>query len=255
MTEEEKNELLNAFICYDWIISYTNPIEEKLYLDNIKDKIPSYIKKEVDELKERNYERDGFILSSASINLSLLRLVNKRIPLYKVGNRDISCLADIKCLWDENGLNRSILDWKEYYAIQAYLEPQRLEILKKLEAEKQDKAGEISIKSETLFNWSIDNDKQEVYFNGKLIVELRNKPFKLFCCLYKKRNKFVYNKTLMNAGSYPPKEYDKSFVDMMIKLENTLKKGLDKQGLAIKGKVLEKKRDNKRRNIAYKLNT
>ena len=145
-TPEEKNsELIDAFLCYDWIISYTNPIVERLYIGNLT--IPPYIKDQVAELAETeatketlenpNHKPNPF-LSSASINLLLARLVYKDIPLYKVGDKEISCTADIKRIWKETGLNSDILEWKEYYKIRAYLAPQRLEILKKLKAEKQD---------------------------------------------------------------------------------------------------------------------
>ena len=134
---EEKNEIIDAFSCYDWIISYTNPITKDLYLGNIN--VPPYIKEQVGELRETEFTkkeveeaedlrtqgklvnpwRNSF-LSSASINLLLRRLVEKlgrnNIPLYKVASgKEISSLADIKCLWDEMELNSSTLEWEEYF--------------------------------------------------------------------------------------------------------------------------------------------
>ena len=52
MTEEEKNELADAFRSYDWIISYTNPIAEKLYLHNTA--APPYIEKESMSIKRES---------------------------------------------------------------------------------------------------------------------------------------------------------------------------------------------------------
>ena len=186
------------------------------------------------------------------ILVDAMRDASKGMKAHKHGIEDLQARLNTLEQSRENKLNKIV--FRE--------DLEEVDKLQKEAEELRQRKSELSIKyakpktqdTPAMFDWLTD-DKQEVYCNGKLIVELSNKPFKLFCCLYKKRGKFVYNKTLMNAGSYPQKEYDKSFVDMMNKLENTLKKGLDKQGLAIKGKVLEKKRDNERRNIAYKLIT
>ena len=138
MTEEEKIEIADAFRSYDWIISYTNPIAEKLYLHNTA--APPYIEKRVNEYKEgectryyiENRIKPPYILSSMFINRLLLEIVREGIPLYKVGNKEISCVADIKRLWNAAGVTRTILEYKELYQIAAYLEPQRLKIEKKL---------------------------------------------------------------------------------------------------------------------------
>lgn len=146
--EEKNSELIDAFLCYDWIILHTNPIYTEIDLSFTIEPVPSCIRKDVDRYKQKEWLLDKSktprdILFLQSINLLLSELVKKGIPLYKVDNKEITCVEDIKRLWQETGLN------KDYYpfittpsythqVLQARLAPQRLEILKKLKAEKQD---------------------------------------------------------------------------------------------------------------------
>lgn len=128
-----------------------------------------------------------------------------------------------------------------------------------LEPEKQGRIENITQgkpKSEVvIYNWSTNEDKQEVYCNGKLIAKLSDKPFKLYRCLYKKLDKFVTNETLKKAVGYSHAGYYRTLVDTMIKLKNILKKGLEKENMEIKGDVIETQKNGKKQNIAYKLLT
>ena len=273
MTEEEKNELADAFRSYDWIISYTNPIAEKLYLHNTA--APPYIEKRVNEYKEgectryyiENRIKPPYILSSMFINRLLLEIVREGIPLYKVGNKEISCVADIKRLWNAAGVTRTILEYKELYQIAAYLEPQRLKIEKKLMLKlKPEKQSLPAIKPETgkqkilsvqsvssAYSWSINIGKSEVLSNGKRIATLTGIPFKIFKCLYKNKGKFVKNEILEKCWDSKP-DYEHFLVDTMNGLETELKNGLKTfEGINVQGKIIESKKTDKRKITAYKL--
>lgn len=141
---KEWKERVDAFTCYHWIVFHVEPTIERLYLGNLT--IPSYIKEQVEKLKEKPddvfYYR-GFFLSSASIHQILINLIEKDIPLFKVGNKEISCITDIKRLWDETKLSDFFLIPKprseRYSQIKAYLLPQILEIKKHFQAIKPKK--------------------------------------------------------------------------------------------------------------------
>ena len=175
MTEEEKNEIEDAFFCYNWIVLYTNPITERLYTGNLT--IPLYIEEQVNELKETGWNPDESnpFLSSASINLLLIRLVGKNIPLYKVGDREISSVAGIKCLWDEMGLNcppkQTGVEWKEYFGTKAYLKPQYLKIEKQFEAIRLEPAStqqdKMSKTQCNIFRWA--GGTWEITYEGETI--------------------------------------------------------------------------------------
>ena len=105
------------------------------------------------------------------------------------------------------------------------------------------------------FNWSINSDKSEIYCNGKLVAKLPGIPFKIFKCLYKNKGKFVKNEILEKCWDNKP-EYDHFLVDTMNELETKLKNGLKKlEGINVQGKIIESKKNNKRKIIAYKLPT
>ncbi len=270
---EEKNELILAFRSYSWIIFNTNPITEKLGL--CRRVVPTYIKKEVDEYKEgectryyiENKIKPPDILSSISINRLLIQLVQKGIPLYKVGNKEISCVADIKRLWNAAGVTRTILEYKELYQIAAYLQPQNLKIEKnlmlKLEPEKQSlpaikpetgKQKILSVQSvSSAYSWSINIGKSEVLSNGKRIAKLTGILFKIFKCLYKNKGKFVKNEILEKCWDNKP-DYEHFLVDTMNGLETELKNGLKTfEGINVQGKIIESKKTDKRKITAYKL--
>lgn len=161
----EDNELILAFESYDFIVTQTDPTIEELH--ETGQIIPSYIKNQVNEFKEWSAVpeitlKDGKVsfnnptkkcLSSSSINQLLIELVKKNIPLYMVGDKEISCVSDIKKLWEEiglkyNGGSRDRFDRKRVCAVKAYLEPQRQRIIKeltsKLKPEKQSETVDIS---------------------------------------------------------------------------------------------------------------
>ncbi|MBE7444684.1 MAG: hypothetical protein HS132_05340 [Planctomycetia bacterium] len=138
----EDNELIRAFQCYYWIIVHTNPIIDKLPLIEA----PSYIKDQISEFQEiGEVEEESNTLSSYATNILFLRFVGKEIPLFEVDDKKISCVADIKKLWDTLGIKSSKDDFYFYRkvcsSVMAYLEPQYLKIQKelmtRLEPEKQ----------------------------------------------------------------------------------------------------------------------
>ncbi len=151
-TPEEKNELILAFESYEWIILHTNPLHNEIDLSFPIEPVPSYIREDVGLHKQKEWLLDKNktprdILFGQSINSLLSELVKKGIPLYKVDKKEITCVADIKRLWQETELDKNYYSFittlsYTYKVIQARLTSQRLKIEKelmlKLEPEEQD---------------------------------------------------------------------------------------------------------------------
>lgn len=149
MTEE--NEIADAFRSYEWIILNTNPMDEKIDLSCAMEQVPPYIRKDVDRYKQKEWLLDKNktphdILFLLSINLLLSELVEKGIPLYRVDNKEITCVADIKRLWKDAELDKNYYSFitdpaYTYKILYARLASQRLkterELLAKLDIEKQ----------------------------------------------------------------------------------------------------------------------
>jgi DNA-binding response OmpR family regulator len=115
-------------------------------------------------------------------------------------------------------------------------------------------AHDQSNKTETVaYDWSINNTR-EVSCNGKYITKLPNLQFKLFECLYERQGKYVNNKRLEKCWGDNTVRYSKSLPDTMSKIRIKLKKGLMKNKIQVKDKVIEPKQV-KKKNVAYKLVT
>ncbi|OHB51220.1 MAG: hypothetical protein A2099_05785 [Planctomycetes bacterium GWF2_39_10] len=139
MTEEKNSQLIDAFESYEWIILHTNPLHYEIDLSFTP--VPSYIRKDVDLHKQKEWLFDKNktprdILIHESINSLLSELVKKGIPLYKVDNKEITCVADIKRLWQETELDKHYYFFTELSytskVLQARLTSQRLKIEKEL---------------------------------------------------------------------------------------------------------------------------
>lgn len=139
MDTPQGNELILAFECYDFIVTQTSPTTGNLYTDKLV--IPPYIEKRVKELETRSFSR--FLdrrhpckyLTSYSINQLLLELIRKDMPLYRVEGKEISCVSDIKSLWEKikPGTDHLLMlsfDRERVCAVKAYLRPQYLKIEK-----------------------------------------------------------------------------------------------------------------------------
>lgn len=117
------------------------------------------------------------------------------------------------------------------------------------------KLGIPPVKSKSFaYNWSVIDNKKEIYSNGNCVAKLADIPYKLFNCLFKKRGKFAKKETLEKIWDEKP-EYDKFLVDKMSELKTTLKDGLTKRGVGVQGEIIESKKNEKRKIIAYKLLT
>lgn len=104
-------------------------------------------------------------------------------------------------------------------------------------------------------SWSVSNDKQEVCLNGKVITKLPGIPYKLFRCLLKNKGKFVKNEILEKCWDNKP-GYAHFLGDTINELETKLKDGLKTfKGINVQEKIIESKKNNKRKIIAYKLPT
>lgn len=195
-TPEEKKELIEAFRAYDWIIVHTNPVALKLYLELswYPMEIPPCIKERVEELKEQEitqadienrnpHYKPRYFLPSVAINELLFKLVSKGIPLFKVDNRDISCLADIKRLWDASTLNSTIYGLSGFNAVVAYLQPQWLKIMSGLESEKQSRPVIKKI-NKLYYSWN-EKNKLVLYSKKENQVELTKQESKLIPYLKK----------------------------------------------------------------------
>lgn len=184
-TPEGKKELVDAFSAYTWLVVKTNPVKRMIHL--IRTPIPPYIAKEVEEYKEQECTRyyienkiePPYILSSHSVDLLLMQVIQTGIPLYKVSGKDISCVADIKRLWDDAGLsNSTILEWKEIYRVMAYLKPQNLQIEKELMAELEpgkNTSASIPQKQGNIFcclgdTWEITFEKNRLQVKDRLYM-------------------------------------------------------------------------------------
>jgi len=115
-----------------------------------------------------------------------------------------------------------------------------------LEPERQ--AAAASTPQNTCYNWELEGNK--VISNGQAVT-LSGISFKLFECLYRKKGKFVKNKTLKDTcwGKNKP-SYDKYLVDAMNDLELSLKKEITQQ----KEKIIESEKEG-RKIISYRLST
>lgn len=126
-----KNELIRAFRDYCWIVAHTNPIAGILPLVEAPPGIIDRVK-ELELSGEVIEERNS--LSSLAVNILLLRLVMKGIPLFRVESREIACMLDIRELWDKLEI-KSLKDSFHYYRettahVMAYLAPQYRQIEK-----------------------------------------------------------------------------------------------------------------------------
>lgn len=173
-TPEEKNELIDAFKYYWWIVTHTNPFLRGLVLIEWPTRIKDLIS-EAEVQGQWNLNANGTVLDSHGTNELLLMFVSKGIPLLKVGDKEISCLADISKLWNELGI-KSYKDDLYYYhdtcaAVMAYLEPQYQKIEKELMAgdlsQVKPASADSNVQNETVFFddkkgyiW-LDNDKKQ----------------------------------------------------------------------------------------------
>ncbi len=103
------------------------------------------------------------------------------------------------------------------------------------------------------YDWSINNTR-DVFCNEQYIAKLPNLQFKLFKCLYNEHGKYVKNKKLEKCWGDNTVRYSKSLPDTMSKIRTKLKKGLMKNKIQVKDKVIEPKQV-KKKNVAYKLVT
>lgn len=97
-----------------------------------------------------------------------------------------------------------------------------------------------------VYNWSTNEDEQEVYSNRKLVAKLPSLQFKLFNTLKRRTGKFVKRETMAGCWSNKP-AYESFVTDAICEMESILKKGLGN-----KENVIDREKDGK--NITgYKL--
>lgn len=199
MDTPQGNELILAFECYDFIVTQTNPITGNLYTDKLV--IPPYIGKRVKELETRSFSR--FLdrrhpckyLTSYSINQLLLELIRKDMPLYRVEGKEISCVSDIKSLWEKikPGTDHLLMlsfDRERVCAVKAYLRPQYLKIEKGLVSNfkpgKQSKVDGIKKPNRLFYSWN-EKDKLMLYSTEGRRVALTEQESKLILYLKEDR--------------------------------------------------------------------
>ena len=104
-----------------------------------------------------------------------------------------------------------------------------------------------------VYNWSINENENEVCCNGQPIAKLPTLQFKLFKCLYKKLGKDVKNEILEKCWEDTKVERH-NLTTTMGKINRKLVEGLNQSNIKSKSRVIEPKKENKK-NVAYKLVT
>ena len=104
-----------------------------------------------------------------------------------------------------------------------------------------------------VYNWSINENENEVCCNGQPIAKLPTLQFKLLKCLYKKLGKDVKNEILEKCWE-GTKVGSHNLTTTMGKINRKLVEGLNQSNIKSKSRVIESKKENKK-NIAYKLVT
>ena len=151
-------------------------------------KVLYYVQHELENCSKqsKNVRLQGFELRSSALQSFELK---KMVFL-----RDINCNAHIEALNMMVGMIKDGLLPKENVILSTDTLPQgfkdKFEPIY-LEPEKQGRSVSIQqttlgSASETMFNWSTDNDKQEVYSNKELVAKLSSSKFKLFDTLKKR---------------------------------------------------------------------
>lgn len=226
MAYHEERFVPYTFFMWDVNIADCTETREAIEcLRDLKKKMPQRF----DSLVHNQISDDGLLFQLFNLTEHLLKRSSKN-DVKKFMNRNVDAFE----LFNSGIIihtNTKVDNIPEYFIKEFEVIP--------VETEKQGKAVEMSIKSETLFNWSIDNDKQEVYSNEQSVAKLSSRQFKLFNTLKRKVGKFVKKKTLETCWDDKP-DYESFVTDAMNELETTLKKRLGN-----KENVIERKKDGK----------
>jgi len=106
---------------------------------------------------------------------------------------------------------------------------------------------------ELSYAWSVNDCERMVLCNGQHIAKLPPLQFKLFECLYKKKDKYVKNKAIEKCWE-GAKVGRHNLTTTMGKLNKKLEEGLSQNNIKIKSRVVEPKKENMK-NVSYKLAT